>query len=176
MDTEMDTETVRSNWEQIKQQERAEQAGTPVSVLHGVPAQLPSLLRALRVQEKAAGVGFDLPDQAATWAKVEEEIREFRDALAATDGDTDDETDASEAAEAAAEDELGDVLFALVNYARRAGLNPENALRGTTSRFTRRFQHIEARLAEDGQTVADVDLDTADALWEEAKRAEADDG
>jgi len=167
-DTEIDTETVLSNWEQIKQQERAEQ-GEPASVLDGVPSQLPSLLRALRVQEKAAGVGFDFPDQAQTWAKVEEEIREFRAAVAAADTDAaDGDTGATEAME----DELGDVLFALVNYARRAGLNPENALRATTRRFTRRFQHIEARLAEEGQTVADVDLETADALWDEAKRAE----
>jgi XTP/dITP diphosphohydrolase/tetrapyrrole methylase family protein/MazG family protein len=166
---EIDTETVLANWEQIKQQERAEQ-GTPASVLEGVPAHLPSLLRALRVQEKAAGVGFDFPDQAQTWAKVEEEIREFQAAVAAAAAEADDETD--DEAMAAAEDELGDVLFALVNYARRADLNPENALRATTRRFTRRFQHIEARLAETGQTVADVDLATADALWDEAKRAE----
>ena len=200
-DSEMSSEAVLANWERIKQQERAEKAsdGDSASVLDGVPSHLPSLLRALRVQQKAAGVGFDFPDQVQTWAKVEEEIREFKAAVEAhatasanapgapnasdasgspasgSDGHgANAATDAATDAEATddREDELGDVLFALVNYARRAGLNPENALRRTTRRFTSRFQHIERRLAEDGRTVADVDLATADALWEEAKAEE----
>jgi XTP/dITP diphosphohydrolase/tetrapyrrole methylase family protein/MazG family protein len=129
-------------------------------VLDGVPDQLPALLRAYRMQEKAAGVGFDFPERDGAWAKVEEEIREFR-----------------EAAESAADDEakeaeFGDVLFALVNYARRVDINPENALRRTNATFVRRFQHIEQRLAESDRTIDDVDLAEADVLWEEAKALE----
>jgi XTP/dITP diphosphohydrolase/tetrapyrrole methylase family protein/MazG family protein len=112
------------------------------------------------MQEKAAGVGFDFPERDGAWAKVEEEIREFRAHVEA--GASDDEQ----------EDEFGDVLFALVNYARRADINPENALRRTNDKFLRRFQHIERRLAESDRTVADVTLAEADALWEEAKERE----
>ncbi|MEL7362955.1 MAG: nucleoside triphosphate pyrophosphohydrolase, partial [Bacteroidota bacterium] len=141
------TGDVVKTWEAIKQAERAadsKRKGTPArqSVLDGVPAALPALLRAERVQEKVAAVGFDFPEAAGAWAKVEEEISELK----ALDG--------SEAADPAAlEDEFGDVLFALVNYARFIGVAPENALRGTVRKFSRRFQHIEARLAEQGQTL-----------------------
>jgi XTP/dITP diphosphohydrolase/tetrapyrrole methylase family protein/MazG family protein len=155
-----DTDEVLANWEKIKQQERADDGEETPSVLDGVPTQLPALLRALRVQEKAAGVGFDFPDRAQAWDKVEEELREFTETL---------ERDAPEADKEA---EFGDLLFGLVNYARYEGINPENALRRTNDTFTSRFQHIEDRLAEDGKTVADVDLPEADALWEEAKSLE----
>ena len=155
-----DTDEVLANWEKIKQQERAETDDGAPSVLDGVPTQLPALLRALRVQEKAAGVGFDFPDREGAWGKVEEELREFKETLD------------QDAPEAEKEAEFGDLLFGLVNYARFAGLNPENALRRTTDTFMRRFQHIEERLAEDDKTVADVDLPEADALWEEAKSLE----
>ncbi len=156
-----DAATVEANWEQIKLEERgngAEEA--PPSVLDGVPKHLPALLRAYRMQEKAAGVGFDFPEREGAWEKVEEEAREFREAVR---GGTD---------AATREAEFGDVLFALVNYARRAGINPENALRRTNDKFVRRFRHIERRLAESGRSVADVDLAEADALWDEAKEAE----
>lgn len=156
-----DPEAVAANWEQIKLAERDTDAPERApSVLDGVPAHLPALLRAYRMQEKAAGVGFDFPERDGAWYKVEEEIREFRDHAEAG------------ANTEAMEDEFGDVLFALVNYARRAGINPENALRRTNAKFVRRFQHIEQRLAETGQSVADVSLAEADVLWEEAKRDE----
>jgi XTP/dITP diphosphohydrolase/tetrapyrrole methylase family protein/MazG family protein len=146
---------VLANWEQIKQQEGGRQ-----SVLGGVPAALPALLRAHRVQEKAAAVGFDFPHREDTWAKVVEEIGEFRALVEAG------------ASPAAKEREFGDLLFALVNYARFVDVNPENALRATNDRFIRRFQHIERRLAEQGWAFSDVDLATMDGYWEEAKALE----
>ena len=155
------TGEVLRNWEAIKQQERKEEGEAPRSVLAGVPKTLPSLLRALRMQEKAAGVGFDFPERAGAWEKVEEEIREFRDAVEAEAG-TEEEREA----------EFGDVLFALVNYGRKAGLNPENALRRTNDTFARRFRHIEQTLAARDQLFDDVDLDAMDALWDEAKAGE----
>ena len=215
LDSDLDSETVLANWEQIKQQEReantapddatdnarkhanndgaSDDVSDPdrdvPSVLDGVPSHLPSLLRALRVQEKAAGVGFDFPDPAQTWAKVEEEIREFADTLGippnasaspeptassptrvTNERVTKERVTNERVTNERQEDELGDVLFALINVARRADLNPENALRRTTNRFIQRVQYIEARLAERGQRLADVDLQTADALWEEAKQ------
>jgi XTP/dITP diphosphohydrolase/tetrapyrrole methylase family protein/MazG family protein len=151
---------VLSNWEQIKMQERGASSETRKSVLEGVPSQLPALLRAYRVQEKAAGVGFDFPEQAGAWEKVQEEIAEFH-ALA--------EADASDQRK---EEEFGDLLFGLVNYARFVGINPENALRRTNAKFGRRFQHIEQRLAEQGLTMAEVDLAEMDRFWDEAKRLE----
>jgi uncharacterized protein YabN with tetrapyrrole methylase and pyrophosphatase domain len=110
------------------------------------------------MQEKAAGVGFDFPNPQATWAKVEEELAEFREADGAGDAE-------------ARTQEFGDLLFALVNYARQVGINPENALRGTNARFQQRFQYIEAQLRARGQSWDDVSLDEADALWDEAKNA-----
>jgi XTP/dITP diphosphohydrolase/tetrapyrrole methylase family protein/MazG family protein len=149
---------VAASWEEIKQQEKDEEAST--SVLDGVPAQLPALLRAYRTQEKAAGVGFEFPDRDQAWGKVEEELEEFRDAVE-EGGDED-----------AREAEFGDLLFALTNYARQAGINPENALRETTDKFTRRFQHVEVRLDENGSSIEEADLPTADQFWEEAKDRE----
>ena len=146
---------VLTNWEQIKMKE-----GRKKSALEGVPGQLPALLWAFRVQEKAAGVGFDFPEREGAWEKVEEEIREYREHVEAG------------ADAAAREAELGDVLFALVNYARFTGVNPENALRRTNDKFRRRFRHIERRLAEQGQTLTDVDLEEMDRFWNEAKLAE----
>ncbi len=148
---------VLSNWEQIKLREKAATRKEQVSALEGVPRHLPALLRAYRIQEKAAGVGFDFPEREHAWQKVEEELQEFHQ-LAQT-----------EAAPEKLEDELGDVLFALVNYARRLGLNPENALQRTNNKFIRRFRHIETRLAEQGRTPHDADLDEMDRYWEEAK-------
>jgi XTP/dITP diphosphohydrolase/tetrapyrrole methylase family protein/MazG family protein len=156
-----DAASVEANWEQIKMQERDGEDEASSSVLDGVPQHLPALLRAHRMQEKAAGVGFDFPEREGAWAKVEEEIQEFREHAEAG------------ASELEKEEEFGDVLFALVNYARRVGINPENALRRTNDKFVRRFQHIERRLAESERTVADVDLAEADALWDEAKELEA---
>ncbi|MES3629161.1 MAG: MazG family protein, partial [Longimonas sp.] len=159
-----DPDEVLANWERIKQQESDNGAtDAPLkSALNGVPAQLPSLLRAFRMQEKAAGVGFDFPDAATTWAKVEEELAEFREA------------DASDDAKARAQ-EFGDLLFALVNYGRQVGINPENALRGTNARFLERFQYIESKLHESDRSWDDISLEDADALWDEAKQRLASD-
>jgi XTP/dITP diphosphohydrolase/tetrapyrrole methylase family protein/MazG family protein len=151
-----DEREVLENWEQIKRQEGDEQK----SALDGVPRHLPSLLRALRIQEKAAGVGFDFPEREGAWEKVEEEIHEFKRTV--VDG----------AAPEVREHEFGDVLFALVNYARFAGINPENALRRTNDKFVRRFQHIEQRLDAQEKAMGDVDLAEMDHYWEEAKAAE----
>ena len=150
---------VLTNWEQIKMKE-----GKKKSALDGVPSQLPALLSAYRVQEKAAGVGFDFPEREGAWEKVEEEIQEYR--LLAEQEASDEEKEA----------EFGDMLFALVNYARFSGVNPENALRGTNEKFRRRFYHIERRLAERGQTMADVDLAEMDRYWDEAKLQERENG
>ncbi len=160
-DTEVSgTGEVLRNWEQIKQQERAGQSAERRSVLDGVPRRLPALLRAQRVQEKAAGVGFDFPEAAGAWAKVEEEVRELRALV--------EQAATAEEREA----EFGDVLFALVNYARFSGVTPENALRRTLDTFQRRFRHVEARLAEQSRSFDAADLAELDAYWDEAKRAE----
>ena len=146
---------VLQNWEQIKLKE-----GGRKSTLDGVPAHLPALLRAFRIQEKAAGVGFDFPDSMEAFGKVKEEIHEFEELVE------------SGADPAEVEKELGDLLFALVNYARFRDLNPENALRRTNDKFLRRFQHIEARLFEQGRSFKDADLAEMDRYWDEAKAAE----
>lgn len=156
------TGEVLRNWEAIKRAER-EERGAPdrtSSALDGVPAALPALLRAERVQEKAAAVGFEFPDGASAWSKVTEETAELK-ALA----------DAGAPPEAL-EDELGDLLFSVVNYARFVGVVPENALRRTVGKFSQRFAHVEARLAEGGRTPDAATLDEMDALWDEAKAVE----
>jgi XTP/dITP diphosphohydrolase/tetrapyrrole methylase family protein/MazG family protein len=155
-DVETDSvETVLSNWEKIKSDENPDR-----SALSGVPRTLPGLLRAYRIQEKAAGVGFDFPGPEEAWMKVEEEISEYRSGVA----------EGKRMLEL--EHELGDVLFALVNHARLEGVDPENALRRTNDRFLRRFAHIESRLEERGLAFDDVTLDQMDVWWEEAKQQE----
>lgn len=151
-----DTADVLRNWEAIKMAE-----GGRTSVLDGVPGALPSLLRAYRVQEKASGVGFDFPDCNGAWEKVAEEISEFRHLM-----------DRGAPIEDA-EREFGDLLFALVNYARISGINPENALRATNDKFVRRFRHIENRLKEQDATPSASTLEAMDALWDEAKSFES---
>lgn len=146
---------VLENWEQIKLKEKGR-----ASTLDGVPVQLPALLRAYRMQEKAAGVGFDFPATDGAWSKVDEELLEFRTLI---EGD---------AAPEEKEEELGDLLFALVNYARLSDLNPENALRRTNDKFVRRFRHIEDRLRDQGRGVADAELEEMDRYWDEAKDRE----
>lgn len=155
-DTEVqDVGEVLSNWEQIKLKEGARR-----SALEGVPDSLPALLRAYRIQEKAAGVGFDFPDSMSTWLKVREELEEVR-ALADS---------AAPAREVEAE--FGDLLFALVNFARFQGIDPESALQRTNARFSRRFRHIEDQLRAANRSTAEADIEEMDRLWDEAKRAE----
>lgn len=152
------TGDVLRNWEAIKRAEREEAgvAEAAPSALDGVPEALPALLRAERVQEKAAAVGFDFPTAQEAWTKVEEEATEVQ---AAADPD-------------ALEDEVGDLLFAVVNYARLRGVVPENALRRTVGKFSRRFRHVEAGLAARAGGASGATLDEMDALWEAAKAAE----
>ncbi|MCC6556179.1 MAG: nucleoside triphosphate pyrophosphohydrolase [Polyangiaceae bacterium] len=155
---------VLQNWERIKAAERAG-SSKGRGVLSGVARSLPALTRAQRVGEKVARVGFDWPDARGSRAKVEEELGELDQAIASGDKDR-------------AEAELGDVLFALVNLARHAGVDAEGALRRTIDKFTRRFDHVEARVAERHggwpATASDdrLTLEELDGYWEEAKRAE----
>lgn len=146
------TTEVLQNWEKIKMKEGR------TSLLEGVPSALPALLRAYRVQEKAAGVGFDFPNADGAWEKVEEELREVR-ALPPEDAD-------------ALEAEWGDLFFALVNYARMRGVNPENALQRTNRTFSRRFAHVEARLREQERTFDEATLEEMDRYWDDAKAKE----
>ncbi|MBJ3761703.1 nucleoside triphosphate pyrophosphohydrolase [Maribius pontilimi] len=142
-----------ADWEAAKARERG-----PAGVLDGVALGLPALTRAEKLQKRAARVGFDWPETAQVAAKIAEEAAELAGAAATADP-------------AQIADEMGDLLFALANLARHLGVDPEAALRGTNDKFTRRFAHIEARLADVGKTPADSDLDEMDALWNDAKRA-----
>lgn len=150
---------VLRNWEAIKKQEKADKGEDP-SVLAGVPRSLPALLRAYRVGQKASNAGFDWPDLAGPVEKIDEELGEFREALAGED-------------RARQEEELGDLLFAIVNVARKLKIEPELALRGTIERFQSRFQVVERGLAEQGKPLAKASLAEMDALWDAAKAAEA---
>ena len=145
------------NWEEIKREEKAAEQNT--SVLDGVPRQLPSLLRAQRLQDKAARVGFDWPDIEQVWRKLSEELQELRAAM-----------DTHNRAEVAGE--LGDVLFVLVNLARWLEINPDEALHDTSQKFIKRFQFIERELSRRGKTPKQSTLAEMDALWEQAKQQE----
>ena len=158
---------VKALWGEIKEAEKAErrrergEAGEPAAagLLAGVPAGLPALARAEKLTRKAATVGFDWPDAAQVVGKIEEEVREVREALEA-------------GSRGEIEDEIGDLLFAAVNLARHAGVDPESALRGANAKFERRFAAIEQSLAAGGRTPADASLDDMEELWVKAKTAE----
>lgn len=143
------------NWDAIKKTEKTERK----HVLDGVTQGLPALLRAYKLQSKAAKVGFDWPDAAGVWSKVQEELGELQEALASGD-------------KQAAENELGDVLFAIVNYARHHKIEPEVALNGTNNRFAKRFGHVEARVEASGKNWQDFSLAELDKFWDEAKAEE----
>lgn len=161
---------VLSNWEDIKSRE----GGGRKSILQGVPVELPGLLRAFRIQDKVAGVGFDFSTPEQAWEKVIEEIVEFRDAVK-NDATQRDESETNNGAHGQTADEIesefGDMLFALVNYARLNGINPEDALRRTNGKFINRFKYIEERLAENGSSPKAASMQRMDELWDEAKRA-----
>lgn len=142
-----DEEEVKRNWEQLKLAEGKK------SVLGGVPRSLPSMVKAYRMQEKTAQVGFEWEDTADVLAKVEEEMDELAEAVASDDHDR-------------KEDEFGDVLFSLINYARFIGVDPETALERTNKKFKARFEYIEAYAT---QPLADMTLAEMDVLWEAAK-------
>lgn len=151
---------VKSRWEEIKAEERAEKSEPEqLSLLDDVPSALPALSRAAKLQKRAATVGFDWPDALPVLDKVREELDEVLQAMA--DGDAD-----------SLEDELGDLLFATVNLARHLKHDPENALRRANRKFERRFRFIEQALRDSGRAIEDCNLDELDALWGEAKRQE----
>ncbi|MCE8038641.1 MULTISPECIES: nucleoside triphosphate pyrophosphohydrolase [unclassified Halomonas] len=153
-------ESVNSRWESLKAKERVERAEADVSVLDDVPRTLPALSRAVKLSKRAARVGFDWPDATGVIAKIREELGEVEQALA--------EGDHRHAAE-----EVGDLLFAVTNLARTLKADPEQCLRDTNAKFERRFRHVERALAERGMTTRDVDLDTMERHWQEAKRLES---
>ncbi len=145
------SEEVKKNWEEIKLSEGRN------SVLDGVPEILPALQRAHRLQEKAAKVGFDWERKEDVWKKVIEEIEEMH--RSEKEGDYD-----------KLEDEIGDVLFAMVNYSRFLGVNPENALRRTNSKFIKRFSFVEKKVLESGKKLIESNLTEMDKYWEESKK------
>jgi len=148
-------EQVKQNWEALKLKEGNK------SVLGGVPGSLPALVKAMRIQEKARGAGFDWEEKEQVWEKVEEELGEFKETFVGKELD--------EAAKAEAEGELGDLIFSLVNFARFIDINPETAVERTNKKFIKRFQHLEKRAAENGQALSDMTLAEMDIYWNEAK-------
>lgn len=150
---------VLTNWEKIKREEKGE--GVAGSVLDGLPAGMPALLRAYRIQEKVARVNFDWDDVEAVLEKVGEEISEVRRALERGD-------------RAKIEEEMGDLLFSLVNLSRHINVPPEDALRRSNDKFIRRFRYIEAALELKGESLERATFEELDDLWDEAKQREPD--
>ena len=142
-------EEVKKNWEKIKLKQGNK------SVLGGVPKSLPAMVKAMRIQEKAAGVGFDWDETDQVWEKVKEEVLEFEEKISGSPEDR--------------EDEFGDILFALVNYARFIDVNPETALERTNKKFIKRFQYIENSAREAGKKLQDMTLAEMEELWQKAK-------
>lgn len=158
-DTTVDgADQVLSNWERLKKEEKSPSA-EPHSVLDGVPASLPALLRAQRVQARASRSGFDWERVDGPLDKVEEEFRELR-------------TEWEHGEQARAEEEMGDLLFALVNAARFLRINPEDALRAAVAKFERRFRAVEAAFQERGRELSNASLKEMDAVWDDVKSGE----
>ena len=149
-------EEISANWERVKAQERATKGESRRSTLAGVPNSLPALIQAQRMQEKAAGVGFDWDNSEDVWHKVIEEMEEF---------------ELAEGPERK-EEEMGDLLFALVNYCRHQGINPEDALARSNRKFKYRFHYIEQTAWHQEKNIDDLTLEEMDRLWEEAKKDE----
>lgn len=145
-------EDVKRNWEQIKLKEKGK-----TSVLQGVPKSLPAMVKANRIQDKVAGVGFDWEHPEQVYQKVEEELNELKVEVASGNKDN-------------MESELGDVLFSIINYARFLKLNPENALERTNKKFIKRFQYLEAKSKEINTPLSEMTLAEMDVYWEEAKK------
>lgn len=145
-------EDVKKNWEQLKLKEGNK------STLQGVPKSLPALIKAMRIQEKARGAGFDWDNKDQVWAKVQEELQEFKEEVSAKNPD-----------QKKIEAEFGDVLFSMINYARFMDINPEEALERTNRKFIKRFQYIEEAATNAGKSLSDMTLAEMDVLWEEAK-------
>ncbi|WP_311063847.1 nucleoside triphosphate pyrophosphohydrolase [Halomonas sp. DWK9] len=156
---EVKTQQVNSRWESLKADERAERAVAPPSVLDDVPRTLPALSRAAKLSKRAARVGFDWPDAEGVLAKIREELEEVEEALAAGDRQH-------------AQEEVGDLLFAVTNLARTLGADPEQCLRSTNSKFERRFRYVERALAEAEQPLHKASLDEMESHWQAAKAQE----
>jgi XTP/dITP diphosphohydrolase len=158
--TVKDEEEVKANWERIKLEEKA-RAGTAggdaaeISVLEGVPRGLPSMVKAIRIQDKARGVGFDWDDREQVWEKIHEELGELKHEV---------EANSDKQAE-----EVGDVLFSIVNYARFLGIDPDEALERTNRKFIQRFQYLERESRKDGKAFGSMTLAEMDVYWERAK-------
>ena len=148
-----DEEDVKRNWEQIKLKEGKK------SVLDGVPNSLPALVKANRIQDKAAGIGFDWEEPKQVWEKVEEELKELQNEVQLNHLEK-------------IESELGDVFFSLVNYARFLKINPENALERTNKKFIKRFQYLESKAKLLNKSLHDMTLIEMDIFWEEAKKSD----
>ena len=146
-----DETEVKQNWENLKLKEGK------LSVLQGVPKSLPALVKACRIQEKVAGVGFDWEHSDQVWSKVEEEIGELKEEIVNKNQD-------------AIEDEFGDVLFSLINYARFLNINPENALERTNKKFIKRFQYLEKKANGLQKSLSEMTLAEMDVYWDEAKK------
>ena len=146
-----DEEDVKRNWENLKLKEGKK------SVLEGVPQSLPALVKANRIQDKVAGVGFDWEQPEQVWEKLKEELGEFEEEVNAGD-------------QQAIEAEFGDVLFSMINYARFLNINPENALERTNKKFIKRFQYLEQKAREQGRALKEMTLAEMDVFWEEAKK------
>ena len=144
-------EEVKQNWEKLKLKEGKK------SVLEGVPGSLPAMLKAIRVQEKVRGVGFDWDDSEQVWEKVQEELEEFK-------------TEVKKGDKAKTEQEFGDLLFSLINYSRFMDINPEDALERTNKKFIQRFQQMEAVLNDEGKDITEMALSDIDVYWERAKK------
>ncbi len=152
-----DEEAVKQNWEKIKLTEKGN-----VSVLGGVPKSLPALIKAMRIQEKARGVGFDWEEPEQVWDKVKEEMGEFEAEFQVGAGSKIDQEKAAA--------EFGDLLFSLINYARFIDINPEEALERTNIKFISRFQYLEQAAKAAGKNLSEMSLAEMDVYWEEAKR------
>lgn len=143
-------EDVKRNWEQLKLQEGKE------SVLEGVPKSLPAVVKASRIQEKVAGIGFEWENPTQVWAKVQEELAELNEEIKV--GNTEN-----------TEKEFGDVLFSMINYARFIGVNPENALEKTNKKFINRFQYLEKESKKEGKKISEMSLTEMNVYWEKSK-------
>jgi XTP/dITP diphosphohydrolase len=149
------SDQVKENWEQLKLKEKKGKR-----VLEGVPAGLPALVKAIRIQDKAASAGFDWEEKEQVWEKLQEELQELQQAVQG--GETPDRV----------EEELGDLIFSAVNYARFIGVNPEDALENTNRKFIRRFAYVENQAIAAGKNLKDLSLAEMDAWWDEIKKIE----
>ena len=149
--TVADEQEVKANWEKLKLKEGKK------SVLEGVPKSLPAMVKAQRIQEKARGVGFDWDREDQVWEKVNEELEEFREACESGD-------------EQHQMEELGDLFFSIINYARFKNINPEEALERTNKKFIQRFQFLETESAKDGKSLSEMTLEEMDHYWNLAKK------